>query len=283
MLLLLLDIAAAAPSAAAVGILLLLLLPGLGALIARKESAAILHKVYFGGGSVDDATAQDVWRMLSEPPNGFQDGTVDFLGIAELQFGFDLLLNKLGGMQVWQQQQLLLLLAWQAYLARLAAECMWSLAQHVLQMLVMNTSLGRRNTCCIAQVVIQLVTVVCCFLPISPACVLPCLCFTLPGRLSMATCCLSKAGLTANCPLCATAIANRCSKSLAAMPRQSARAAFFSFWCTGVTAAWCLQRRLRLWQQQQASICAPAVTATQGSACWTWALSHKRCVKQRVA
>jgi molybdenum cofactor sulfurtransferase len=73
---------------------------GLGALIARKESAAILHKVYFGGGSVDDATAQDVWRILSQPPTGFQDGTVNFLGIAELQFGFDLLLNKLGGMQV---------------------------------------------------------------------------------------------------------------------------------------------------------------------------------------
>uniref|UniRef100_A0A383WHU1 Aminotransferase class V domain-containing protein n=1 Tax=Tetradesmus obliquus TaxID=3088 RepID=A0A383WHU1_TETOB len=72
---------------------------GLGALIARKESAILLHKVYFGGGAVDDATAQDVWRILSPPPAGLQDGTVNFLGIAELQFGFELLLQKLGGMQ----------------------------------------------------------------------------------------------------------------------------------------------------------------------------------------
>lgn len=74
--------------------------PGLGALIARKESAILLHKVYFGGGAVDDATAQDVWRILSPPPAGLQDGTVNFLGIAELQFGFELLLQQLGGMQV---------------------------------------------------------------------------------------------------------------------------------------------------------------------------------------
>jgi hypothetical protein len=31
---------------------------------------------------------------------GFQDATVNFLGIAELQLGLDLLLNKLEGMQV---------------------------------------------------------------------------------------------------------------------------------------------------------------------------------------
>lgn len=31
---------------------------GLGALVMRKEAANILHKVYFGGGAVDDATAQ---------------------------------------------------------------------------------------------------------------------------------------------------------------------------------------------------------------------------------
>ncbi len=30
--------------------------PGLGALVARKESLLLLHKVYFGGGSVVEAT-----------------------------------------------------------------------------------------------------------------------------------------------------------------------------------------------------------------------------------
>lgn len=31
---------------------------GLGALVLRKASAVVLHKVYFGGGAVDDATAE---------------------------------------------------------------------------------------------------------------------------------------------------------------------------------------------------------------------------------
>ncbi|KAF6265693.1 pyridoxal phosphate-dependent transferase [Scenedesmus sp. NREL 46B-D3] len=71
---------------------------GLGALIARRESLSVLRKVYFGGGSVLDATAEDVWRLLSPPPAGFEDGTRDFLGITQLQFGFKQL-QQLGGMQ----------------------------------------------------------------------------------------------------------------------------------------------------------------------------------------
>ncbi|WIA34679.1 hypothetical protein OEZ86_012993 [Tetradesmus obliquus] len=71
---------------------------GLGALIARKESLSVLHKVYFGGGSVLDATAEDAWRLLSPAPTGFEDGTRDFLGITQLQFGFKQL-QQLGGIE----------------------------------------------------------------------------------------------------------------------------------------------------------------------------------------
>ncbi|KAF8061336.1 malate dehydrogenase [Scenedesmus sp. PABB004] len=71
---------------------------GLGALIARREAIALLHKVYFGGGSVADATAQDAWRLLAPAPTGYMDGTTDYLGISQLQFGFDQL-RRLGGMQ----------------------------------------------------------------------------------------------------------------------------------------------------------------------------------------
>lgn len=46
-----------------------------------------------------DATAQDVWRILSPPPHGFEDGTRDFLGITQLQFGFKQL-EELGGINV---------------------------------------------------------------------------------------------------------------------------------------------------------------------------------------
>lgn len=72
---------------------------GLGALIARKQSLALLHKVYWGGGSVLDATAQDTWRVLYSDNEGYMDGTRDFLGIAQLQFGFAQL-EKLGGITV---------------------------------------------------------------------------------------------------------------------------------------------------------------------------------------
>eukprot|EP00878_Enallax_costatus_P026190 GHUV01028075.1.p1 GENE.GHUV01028075.1~~GHUV01028075.1.p1 ORF type:complete len:310 (+),score=81.90 GHUV01028075.1:356-1285(+) len=71
---------------------------GLGALIVRKESLALLHKVYWGGGSVLDATAQDTWRVLYSDSEGYMDGTRDFLGITQLQFGFQQL-EELGGMK----------------------------------------------------------------------------------------------------------------------------------------------------------------------------------------
>jgi molybdenum cofactor sulfurtransferase len=43
---------------------------GLGALLVRKDAAALLHKVYFGGGSVDWCTAEDAWHVLSPLPAG---------------------------------------------------------------------------------------------------------------------------------------------------------------------------------------------------------------------
>jgi selenocysteine lyase/cysteine desulfurase len=43
---------------------------GLGALLVRKQAAAALRKVYFGGGSVDWCTAEDAWHVLSALPAG---------------------------------------------------------------------------------------------------------------------------------------------------------------------------------------------------------------------
>jgi molybdenum cofactor sulfurtransferase len=72
---------------------------GLGALIVRKQAVAVLHKVYFGGGSVDYCTAEDAWHVLSDAPAGLEDGTLGYLGIAALKHGFNLL-DQLGGMRV---------------------------------------------------------------------------------------------------------------------------------------------------------------------------------------
>ncbi|KAI8463606.1 MAG: pyridoxal phosphate-dependent transferase [Monoraphidium minutum] len=70
---------------------------GAGALIVRREAAAALHIAYFGGGSVLDATAEGCWRMLMPLPEGLETGTMPFLDIIQLKYGFNLL-RKLGGM-----------------------------------------------------------------------------------------------------------------------------------------------------------------------------------------
>lgn len=51
---------------------------------------------------------QDLWRLLSPAPARFQDGTIDFQGVAQLQFGFDLL-DQLGGLEVWSRWMILMI------------------------------------------------------------------------------------------------------------------------------------------------------------------------------
>uniref|UniRef100_A0A383VH74 Aminotransferase class V domain-containing protein n=1 Tax=Tetradesmus obliquus TaxID=3088 RepID=A0A383VH74_TETOB len=111
-----LDLAAVQPDFVPVSFYKLFGYPtGLGALLVRKEAARQLNKVYFGGGSVDYCTAEDVWHVLSAPPAGLEDGTLGYLNIAALKYGFELL-SSLGGMQAvaahveslrsWTYQQL---------------------------------------------------------------------------------------------------------------------------------------------------------------------------------
>ncbi|HWS72356.1 MAG TPA: aminotransferase class V-fold PLP-dependent enzyme, partial [Thermoanaerobaculia bacterium] len=64
---------------------------GLGALIARREALAKLRRPWFAGGTVLYAsTAVDTHR-LHPRHEAFEDGTPNFLGIAALHAGFDLL------------------------------------------------------------------------------------------------------------------------------------------------------------------------------------------------
>jgi hypothetical protein len=73
---------------------------GVGALLVRRDAAATLHVVYFGGGSVLDATAEGVWRMLMPLPEGLETGTMPFLDIIQLKHGFEVLNKQMGGMKV---------------------------------------------------------------------------------------------------------------------------------------------------------------------------------------
>lgn len=74
---------------------------GLGALIARKTAceAVLTRRAYFGGGTVDGATASERYHVARKDLTArFEDGTASFLAIAQLECGFDTLTRLAGGM-----------------------------------------------------------------------------------------------------------------------------------------------------------------------------------------
>lgn len=76
---------------------------GIGALLIRKESASILNKVYYGGGSVlQTVTDTGEYRLPVDIARRFEDGTPNFLGISSLKYGFEAL-REVGGIEVIQE------------------------------------------------------------------------------------------------------------------------------------------------------------------------------------
>ncbi len=55
---------------------------GIGALVARKEAMRRLRRPWFAGGTVDFVSVQHGIHQLKSGPEGFEDGTPDFLSIA---------------------------------------------------------------------------------------------------------------------------------------------------------------------------------------------------------
>jgi selenocysteine lyase/cysteine desulfurase len=64
---------------------------GVGALVARSTALAHLRRPWFAGGTVEYVSVQNRSHRLRAHAAGFEDGTPDFLGIAALGAGFDLL------------------------------------------------------------------------------------------------------------------------------------------------------------------------------------------------
>lgn len=60
---------------------------GLGALIARREALARLQRPWFAGGTVDFVSVERRRHRLLRGAAGFEDGTLNFLGIAALSGG----------------------------------------------------------------------------------------------------------------------------------------------------------------------------------------------------
>ncbi|HUF74867.1 MAG TPA: aminotransferase class V-fold PLP-dependent enzyme [Longimicrobiales bacterium] len=64
---------------------------GLGALIARREALGRLRRPWFSGGTVEYVTIESRVHRLLHGAGGFEDGTLNFLGIAAVQGGLSFL------------------------------------------------------------------------------------------------------------------------------------------------------------------------------------------------
>ena len=60
---------------------------GLGALIARREALAKLHRPWFAGGTITVASVQGDKYYMADGASAFEDGTIDYLNIPAVEIG----------------------------------------------------------------------------------------------------------------------------------------------------------------------------------------------------
>ena len=60
---------------------------GIGALVARRDVLAKLHRPWFAGGTITVASVQGDKYYLAEAPASFEDGTLDYLNIPAVEIG----------------------------------------------------------------------------------------------------------------------------------------------------------------------------------------------------
>ncbi len=60
---------------------------GIGALIARKQALAKLHRPWFAGGTITVASVQGDKYYLADGASAFEDGTIDYLNIPAVEIG----------------------------------------------------------------------------------------------------------------------------------------------------------------------------------------------------
>jgi selenocysteine lyase/cysteine desulfurase len=75
---------------------------GVGCLIARREALRRLWRPWFAGGSVHLASVQGDWHTLAPDEARFEDGTVSFLQIPDLEFGLSWV-NEIGMDRIHQR------------------------------------------------------------------------------------------------------------------------------------------------------------------------------------
>ena len=79
---------------------------GVGALVARKEALAKLHRPWFAGGTINVASVQADRFVLTPGAAGFEDGTPDFTNIPAIELGLELM-ESLGVERIHERVRLL--------------------------------------------------------------------------------------------------------------------------------------------------------------------------------
>jgi selenocysteine lyase/cysteine desulfurase len=60
---------------------------GVGCLVARREALARLRRPWFAGGTIAAASVAGDWHQLLTDESAFEDGTLDFLNVPDVEFG----------------------------------------------------------------------------------------------------------------------------------------------------------------------------------------------------
>ncbi|GAA1706536.1 aminotransferase class V-fold PLP-dependent enzyme [Fodinicola feengrottensis] len=60
---------------------------GVGCLLARRDALAQLRRPWFAGGTIQAVSVQGNWHVLAEDESAFEDGTLNFLAIPDIEVG----------------------------------------------------------------------------------------------------------------------------------------------------------------------------------------------------
>ncbi len=60
---------------------------GVGCLLARREAMLRLHRPWFSGGTIQAVSVKGDWSLLADDETAFEDGTLNFLNIPDIEFG----------------------------------------------------------------------------------------------------------------------------------------------------------------------------------------------------
>ncbi|RKN32156.1 aminotransferase class V-fold PLP-dependent enzyme [Micromonospora musae] len=87
---------------------------GVGALLARRDALARLRRPWFAGGTIRAVSIQGDWHQPMRDETGFEDGTLNFLSIPDVEFGLrwldaigvELIHTRVGLLTGWLLEQL---------------------------------------------------------------------------------------------------------------------------------------------------------------------------------